>query len=130
MDWDKFVRLLAAFLGFIGSALVTYSAMGVSPEDQLKLAQAFWDYNPYLIEVIAHEKADKITGFNFIAASFVSTALSLFVPKDVKPSSGWFILLGTATGILITVAWLFGENFYQNQKADMTRLVQEHVQIR
>jgi len=53
MDWDKTLRLLAAIFGVLGSGVVAYNVMAVTPEDLLPRVVTFYDYNTHLIDVVA-----------------------------------------------------------------------------
>jgi hypothetical protein len=98
MDWDNYIKLLSAMFGLLGAGLVAYSAM--APE----------------------EKADKITGFNFVAIAFVLTALSLFVQKNWRPSRWAFVLLVVFSGALVIVVWCIGDDIYREDKLVMEKL--------
>lgn len=123
MDLDRFVRLLAALFGLLGSALVAYSIMQISPKDLAPRTESFWGYNPYLLDVIAHEKADKITGFKLVAISFVFSAVAIFVSRSVRPRWWWFVLVVTLSGALFAAVWSHGQRIYQDTKLAMEKII-------
>ena len=125
MYWDNYIKLLSAMFGALGAGLVVFSTL--SPENLFLLAQSYNDYNPHLIDALAHEKANKITGFNFVTIAFIFTAFSLFVRRNWRPSRLAFVLLAVCSGALVVVVVYWGEDIYQSNKLVMEKLGQEYL---
>jgi hypothetical protein len=101
MAWDKTLRLLAAIFGALGSGVVAYSIIAVTPESLLPRIVTFYDYNSHLIDVVAREKVDKTAGFHLLIMSFLFLAASVFASKIVR---AWLIVLTLSlSGVLLCV---------------------------
>lgn len=126
MDWDKTLRLLAAIFGVLGSGVVAYNVMVVTPEDLLPRIVTFYDYNTHLIDVVAREKADKTAGFGLLVMSFFFSAASVFAPKSVPK---WvFVLVLGLSGVLLWVVWSNRNEAYQETKSALEKLASEFIE--
>jgi hypothetical protein len=126
MDWDKTLRLLAAIFGVLGSGVVTYSIMEVTPENLLPRIVTFWDYNSHLIDIVAREKADKIAGFHLLIMSFLFSTASVLAPKGRRP---WLVVLILGLSVvLFWVVWSQRNEAYRETKFALEKLAKEFIE--
>jgi hypothetical protein len=126
MDWDKILRLLAAIFGVLGSGVVAYSIMRVTPEHLLPRIAAHYDYNPHLIDVMAREKADKTAGFHLLVMSFLFSTASVFAPKNA-PSWRVVLTVGLST-VLLCLVWIQRNESYQETKTVLEEVAKEFME--
>jgi hypothetical protein len=128
MDSNKFLSLLGAIFGLLGSVSVTYSIIAVSPEEMFLRARFFFDYSPHLVASLAEEKATQVVGFHFVAISFLYSVLVIFHPKNVRPGRLWLMAMLVLSGAAIIVVLMMGIGIYQHDKLEMERLAKEFIE--
>ena len=124
MDWDNYIKLISAAFGVVGAGLVAYSTL--SPECLVDLSKTHFDINPNLLDALVHEKASKITGFNFVGIAFIFTGASLFIPRNQRRKLWAYVLLFVVSTALSVVAVCVGAAIYQSNKEDAKKIVDEH----
>lgn len=126
MNWDKILRLLAAIFGALGSGVVAYSIIEVTPEHLLSRIVTFYDYNLHLVEVVAREKADRTAGFHLLIMSFLFSIASIFAPKSTSP---WRVVLTLGlSSVLLWLVWIQRNESYQETKTVLEKLVSEFIE--
>jgi uncharacterized protein YjeT (DUF2065 family) len=70
MELDRFLNLLAATVGAMGSLYVLKGLAGLSPSVMARLSQTFIDFSSTQVRSIAAQKADSIVGIGLVLSAF------------------------------------------------------------
>ncbi len=84
MELHKFLSLLAAFSGLIGTVFLSKGVLALSPEAMLDLTppHSLIGYSPEIIASLAAQKSDTLTGVMFIGIAFLVQIISLLSVND------------------------------------------------
>ncbi|MEI6302803.1 MAG: hypothetical protein WCR74_15275 [Betaproteobacteria bacterium] len=83
---STYLNILGACLGFISAMFFAIGALGMHPQNILKISTSYWDANQHWADSIADQRADYIVGALLLILSFSSQLAANLVPSDAAPS--------------------------------------------
>lgn len=98
---STYLNILGACLGFISAMFFAIGALGMHPQNILKISTSYWDANQHWADSIADQRADYIAGALLLILSFSSQLAANLVPSDAAPS--FLQPLGCAIAEIIAV---------------------------
>jgi len=112
MELQRFLSLLAAFIGFIGAIFLAKGVLALSPKATLDLTtpHSRWGYAPEQIVSLATQKANTLIGVVFIVSAFLIQVVSLICfngGKSVAESRWIAFWIALAIVSIVTVIFSF-----------------------
>jgi len=127
MDLDRFLNLLAALFGAMGSLYVLKGIAALSPNLIERLSRTYIDFSTVQIDVLAAQKADGIVGVILIIIALLIAIVNVAaVPMGVQLFNRRIIAIVMAV-VLVTVIYVtltfVGRAIQRNQKLIVGRII-------
>jgi hypothetical protein len=130
MSLDRFLNLLAAVFGAMGSIYVLNGLLRLTPDLMARLATPRWGFNPEHVDSLATQKADSIVGAVLVVIAFLLAAINLvFVPDGIRTFDTLWVALALVAAIAVaSYAALVaaGSAIYRKQKRAVGRIMAAH----
>jgi len=127
MDLDRFLNLLVAVFGAMGSLYVLKGLLALSPNPMERMVRTYVGFNLLQIDALAAQKADSIVGVVLVVIALVLAIVNIaVVPEGVRaiPSRG--VALGVAAvlagGMYVALVFI-GGSIYKHQKRAVGRII-------
>ncbi|MHC9063771.1 hypothetical protein ACYX34_13920 [Nitrospira sp. CMX1] len=127
MDVDKFLNLLAAVFGALGSIYVLKGVAALSPNLIERLSRTYWDFSSAQIDALTAQKADSIIGIVLVLIALAITVANLtFVPEGMRMferrTVGIALVLGL-TGLAYIALVFSGDALQRHDKLTVSRII-------
>jgi hypothetical protein len=99
MELDRFLNLLAATVGAMGSLYVLKGIAGLSPQLIERLSRTYFDFSSAQVNALTAQKADALIGIALVMTAFGIAVLNLAVTP-----SGTMLFESRAAGVGIVAA--------------------------
>lgn len=127
MDLDRFLNLLAALFGAMGSIYVLKGIARLSPDLAERLSQTYWGFSPAQMDSLTAQKADSIVGIILVVIALAITIFNLaVVPSHVPifPRRAVAVAVAVALAAVSFIVLEFsGEAIHRHQRLAVGRIV-------
>ena len=104
MELERFLNLLAATVGAIGSLYVMKSAAGLSAQLIERLSRSSWDFSSDQIDALTAQKAEALVGIPLVLTAFAIAVINLaFVPSDLQLPESGFVAVGAIAAVVVPI---------------------------
>ena len=127
MDVDKFLDLLAAVFGALGSIYVLKGVAALSPDLIERLSSTYFDFSSAQIDALTAQKADSIVGIVLVLIALaIAVVNSAFVPQGMqmfeRRSVGIALVVGL-TGLAYIALAFSGDALRRHDKLAVSRMI-------
>jgi hypothetical protein len=106
MDLDRFLNLLAATMGAMGSLYVLKGLAGLSPHLIERLSRTYFDFSSAQINALTAQKADSIVGIILVLVAFCLAAATLALVPMGRQFVDSHVTGVAVVGTIATCTWL------------------------
>lgn len=105
MELDRFLNLLAATIGAMGSAYVLKGIAGLSPQLIERLSRSHWDFSSAQVNALTAQKAEALIGIALVLTAFAIAVLNLAgIPSGVLLFESRVAGVGIIAAVVV-LAW-------------------------
>jgi hypothetical protein len=126
MNLDRFLNLLAAVFGAIGSVYVLKGIVSLTPMLIARLSSTDWGFSETQIDALVSQKADGIVGMALVVIAFLLAAVALIVvPDGTRVFSKLWVALAVVVAFAGTSYFALraiGSVIQRHQKHEVARL--------
>jgi hypothetical protein len=127
MDVDKFLDLLAAVFGALGSIYVLKGVAALSPNLIERLSSTYYDFSSAQIDALTAQKADSIVGIVLVLIALaIAVVNSAFVPQGMqmfeRRAVGIALVVGL-TGLAYIALTFSGDALQRHDKLAVSRII-------
>ena len=129
MDLDRFLNLLCAVFGAIGSWYVLKTATELSPDLIAVLSRTNWGFSLAQIDALSQQKADSIVGTLLIAIALVFAVIAAVAPPGIRLFKKRVVAIGIAFAAAsagYAFCYVLGSAIQRDQKLAAGRYIEKH----
>jgi len=130
VDLDRFLNLLAAAFGTMGSVYVLKGIAALSPDLIERLSRSYWGFSAAQIDALCGQKADAIVGIALVLVALAITVVNLaLVPTElrfVERRGVAIALVAILSGAAYIVLAFSGAAVQRHQKLAVGRIITVH----
>lgn len=127
MDLDRFLNLVAALFGAMGSVYTLKGVAALSPNLIERLSRSYWGFSSAQIEALTAQKADSIVGIVLVVIALMLAIITIaVVPPDVRfleRRATAITLAVVLTGVSYLALVLIGDAVAKHQRLAVGRVI-------
>ncbi len=127
MDLDRFLNLVAALFGAMGSLYTLKGVAALSPSLIERLSRSYWGFSSVQIEALTAQKADSIVGIVLVMIALTLAIITIaVVPPDIRfleRRATAITLAAVLAGVSYLALVLIGDAVAKHQRLAVGRVI-------